>query len=230
MSNQSWLKCLRQQRAIAVIRAPQKELGRQMALAVASGGMELIEITWNSDRATELIAQLRSELPNCIIGTGTLLNLEQQQQAIAAGAQFLFTPHIDIAMIEAAVTANVPIVPGALSPTEIVTAWQAGASCVKVFPVQAVGGANYIKSLQGPLGDIPLIPTGGVTLDNAKEFIKAGAIAVGLASDLFPKDCIATGNWQAIAQLAKTLLQQIHTNPTNRSTIQKSGEWGENTP
>jgi 2-dehydro-3-deoxyphosphogluconate aldolase/(4S)-4-hydroxy-2-oxoglutarate aldolase len=102
-------------------------------------------------------------------------------------------------------------VPGALTPTEIVTAWDSGATCVKVFPIEAVGGANYIKSLQGPLGHIPLIPTGGVTLENAKEFIKAGAIAVGLSGDLFPKPLIAAQDWDAIAQRAKTLKQQLAT-------------------
>lgn len=211
MSSQSWLTLLQQHRTIAVIRTSRLSLGCQMAQAIASGGMPLIEITWNSDRAPELISQLRRELPHCTIGTGTLLNLEQLQQAIEVGAQFLFTPHVNTTLIEAAVEAGVPIVPGALTPTEIVTAWDSGATCVKVFPIEAVGGANYIKSLQGPLGHIPLIPTGGVTLENAKEFIKAGAIAVGLSGDLFPKPLIAAQDWDAIAQRAKTLKQQLAT-------------------
>ena len=211
MSEQSWLSLVQEQRAIAVIRAPHKATARQMALAVASGGMRLIEITWNTEGAAELISQLRSELPDSVIGTGTLLNLEQLRQALAAGAQFLFTPHVDDSLLQAAVDAGVPMIPGALSPTEIVSAWNAGASCVKVFPVSAVGGASYIKSLQAPLGDIPLIPTGGVTLENAKEFLRAGAIAVGLAGDLFPKHLVADGNWQALAQRAKTFIQQLET-------------------
>ncbi|BAU04257.1 bifunctional 4-hydroxy-2-oxoglutarate aldolase/2-dehydro-3-deoxy-phosphogluconate aldolase [Fischerella sp. NIES-3754] len=206
MSDHPWLTLVKKHRAIAVIRASQLELGRQMALAMASGGIELIEITWNSANASELITKLRSELPECTIGTGTLLNLEQLDNAISAGAQFLFTPHVDPTMIQAAVAENIPIIPGALSPTEIVTAWNYGATCVKVFPVQAVGGASYIKSLQGPLGHIPLIPTGGVTLKNAQEFLQAGAIAVGLSSELFPKEFVETGNWQAISQQAKTLV------------------------
>ncbi|HEY9598446.1 MAG TPA: keto-deoxy-phosphogluconate aldolase, partial [Cyanophyceae cyanobacterium] len=89
--------------------------------------------------------------------------------------------------------------------------WSAGASCVKVFPIGAVGGATYIKSLQGPLGQIPLIPTGGVTMENAQKFIKAGAIAVGLSGDLFPKALIEAGEWDAIAQRAKTLQEQLTT-------------------
>jgi 2-dehydro-3-deoxyphosphogluconate aldolase/(4S)-4-hydroxy-2-oxoglutarate aldolase len=209
MSNQVWLSKLQQQRAIAVIRASEVKLGQQMALAVAYGGMQLIEITWNSDRAAQLISQLRSELPECTIGTGTLFNVEQLQAAINAGAQFLFTPHVDPAMIEAAAEQDIPIIPGALSPTEIVTAWSHGASCVKVFPVTAMGGATYIQSLQGPLGHIPLIPTGGVTIKNAPEFLTAGAIAVGLSGQLFPRHLVETGNWQNITQEARKLIQQL---------------------
>ncbi|MBD2725532.1 bifunctional 4-hydroxy-2-oxoglutarate aldolase/2-dehydro-3-deoxy-phosphogluconate aldolase [Nostoc sp. FACHB-892] len=209
MPNQIWLSQLQKHRAIAVIRAPKIEVGQQMAMAVASGGMHLIEITWNSDGAGELISQLRSELPACTIGTGTLFNVQQLQEAIASGAQFLFTPYVDSAMIKAAQEKDVPIIPGAMTPTEIVTAWSQGASCVKVFPVQAVGGVDYIKSLQGPLGQIPLIPTGGVTLENAKEFLQAGAIAVGLSGELFPKKLVTERNWEAIASGAKKLVQQL---------------------
>jgi 2-dehydro-3-deoxyphosphogluconate aldolase / (4S)-4-hydroxy-2-oxoglutarate aldolase len=209
MFNQIWLSQLQKHRAIAVIRAPEFELGRKMASSIASGGMRLIEITWNSDRAGELIAELRLELPQCIIGTGTLLNLNDMEMAIACGAQFLFTPHVDSAMIQAAIAKHVPIIPGALTPTEIVSAYNQGASCVKVFPVQAVGGVNYIKSLQAPLSKIPLIPTGGVLIENAQEFLTAGAVGVGLSSELFPKELVNSGDWQAIGQLAKTLMQKL---------------------
>lgn len=209
IANSPWLALLKKHRAIAVIRADKKYLARQMALAVASGGMQLIEITWSTPQAAELIEQLRGELPNCIIGTGTLLNLSQMQQAIEAGAQFLFTPHVDVSIIRAAVEQNVPIIPGALTPTEIVTAWNYGATCVKVFPVQALGSAKYIKSLQAPLGQIPLIPTGGVTLENALEFLQSGAVAIGLSSELFPKHLIMSGDWKLITRQAKILLQKL---------------------
>jgi 2-dehydro-3-deoxyphosphogluconate aldolase/(4S)-4-hydroxy-2-oxoglutarate aldolase len=180
-----------------------------MAKAAASGGMRLIEITWNTDQPAELISQLRSEFPWCQVGTGTLLNLDQLQQAIAAGAQFLFTPHIDPVLIQAAIEAGIPIVPGALTTTEIVTAWNAGASCVKVFPIQTVGGVEYIRSLKPVLSNIPLIPTGGVTVANANKFLEAGAIAVGLAGDLFPQPLVAAEDWEAIAQRTSTLMQQL---------------------
>jgi 2-dehydro-3-deoxyphosphogluconate aldolase/(4S)-4-hydroxy-2-oxoglutarate aldolase len=210
MTISSWLPFIYRHRAIAVIRCDSVLLGQQMAEAVALGGMRLIEITWNSDRPAELIQQLRVDLPDCWIGAGTLMSQEQVKTAIAAGAQFLFTPHVDSDLIRLAIDQDIPIVPGALSPTEIVQAWQAGASSVKVFPVQALGGIEYIRSLQGPLGQIPLIPTGGVTVDNAKGLLHAGAIGVGLSSSLFPKSTIIQGDWNFITQQAKTLVQNLN--------------------
>ncbi|MBC7973332.1 MAG: bifunctional 4-hydroxy-2-oxoglutarate aldolase/2-dehydro-3-deoxy-phosphogluconate aldolase [Verrucomicrobia bacterium] len=209
MTPQAWHALLQQFRAIAVIRAPQFEVGYQMAKAAAAGGIRLLEITWNSDRAPALIHKLRQQLPHCAIGTGTILSETQLQDAIAAGAEFLFTPHVAPSLIEWAIAQEVPIIPGALSPTEIVSAWQAGASSVKVFPVQSLGGATYIESLQAPLGGIPLIPTGGVTLENAASFLAAGAIAVGLSGNLFPKQAVVTGDWDAIAQRAATLVDRL---------------------
>ncbi|WP_448571758.1 bifunctional 4-hydroxy-2-oxoglutarate aldolase/2-dehydro-3-deoxy-phosphogluconate aldolase [Trichothermofontia sp.] len=205
---QPWLVQLQQQRVIAVIRVSDLDLGLQLAQAAAAAGLRLIEITWNSDRPTSLIPRLRETLPDCWIGAGTLLSVADLQHAIAVGAQFCFTPHTDPTLIAAATAQKVPIIPGALSPTEIVTAWQAGASSVKVFPIQAVGGANYLRSLQGPLGDIPLIPTGGVTCANAQELLAAGAIAVGLSRDLFPMAWVQARHWDAIV----AHIQQFHQN------------------
>lgn len=205
----SWLELVQQQRVFAVIRAPELSLGMQMARAVAASGLKLIEIAWNSDRAPTLIEQLRTELPHCQIGVGTIMDKKELTAAIAAGAQFCFSPHTNPELIERARSQNIPVIPGALSPTEIVTAWQAGATCVKVFPVQAVGGRNYIQSLQGPLGQIPLIPTGGVTLENAAGLIEAGAIAVGLSSSLFPSDSIQAHDWDEITRRCTLLKEQL---------------------
>jgi len=115
----------------------------------------------------------------------------------------------DPEMIKAAVAKNIPMIPGALTPTEIITAWNYGASCVKVFPVQSVGGTNYIKSLQEPLGHIPLIPTGGVMLENARAFLEAGAVAVGLSGELFPQASVLQGNWQEITAQARILMERL---------------------
>ncbi len=209
MKTESWLRALQAHRAIAVIRAPTLNLGREMAKAVAAGGMRLIEITWDSDRPAQLINELRSELSDCTIGTGTIFTLDQLQRAIDAGAEFVFTPHVNLPLIHQAIEQEIPIIPGALTPTEIVMAWQAGANSVKVFPVQALGGASYIQSLQTPLGQIPMIPTGGVSLDTAKDLLAAGAIAVGLSGNLFPKWAIENQDWEAIEQQSKTLMQRL---------------------
>lgn len=213
MSIPFWLSKIDQSQVIAVIRTSSFEQGLSLARAVVAGGIEIVEITWNSDRALELIQHLRRDLPHIVIGMGTLLTIEQVQLAIAAGAQFLFTPHVSSGLIQTAIAQDIPIVAGALTPTEIVTAWQAGATCVKVFPIQAVGGIEYIRALQGPLGEIPLIPTGGVTLDNTADFLQAGAIAVGLSGDLFPKSVVQAEQWHLITERTAALVTNLQRSP-----------------
>ncbi len=190
---------------IAVIRAEQPTQAVQMAKTVAKAGLTQIEITGNTPQAWEIIQQLRQDLPQCLIGTGTILTSQALEEALAAGSQFIFTPHVNRELIEQARAAEIPIIPGALTPTEIVQAWQAGATCVKVFPIQAVGGVDYLKALQGPLGQIPLIPTGGVTGQDAADFLRAGAVAVGLSTSLFPQDLVTNQDWAAIYQRAVQL-------------------------
>lgn len=208
----AWLQLLRQHKAIAVIRCDDFNLAYQMAQAVAAGGMNLIEITWNSDRPAQLIAQLREKLPHCTIGTGTILDLNQLATAIDAGAQFAFAPGFDARLLEACLSRyEIPFVPGIFTPSEAINAWQQGAKVVKVFPIKSLGGAEYIKCLQGPLGHIPLIPTGGVTVDNSVEMIKAGAIAVGISSSLFPTSAIANQQWPQITERTRTMLHQLQT-------------------
>ncbi|AFY61703.1 bifunctional 4-hydroxy-2-oxoglutarate aldolase/2-dehydro-3-deoxy-phosphogluconate aldolase [Synechococcus sp. PCC 6312] len=198
-----------QQPLIAVIRAETPHQAQQMAETVAQAGLTLIEITWNTPQAPQVISQLRARLPRCQIGTGTILQADELRDAVAAGSQFIFTPHVDRTLIQQACAAQIPIIPGALTPSEIIQAWATGATCVKVFPIQAVGGVNYLRALQGPLGHIPLIPTGGVNLDNAQDFLQAGAIAVGLSSSLFPKHLVIDQDWAAIYQLAVQLQTRL---------------------
>jgi 2-dehydro-3-deoxyphosphogluconate aldolase / (4S)-4-hydroxy-2-oxoglutarate aldolase len=207
-----WTSLLAQYRAIAVIRSPNFEVGLEMARSVSSGGIRLIEVTWDSVEPARLIETLRTELPGCIIGTGTILTLDQIQEAIACGSQFAFSPYCNPAIIEAANLVGIPIIPGALTPTEIITAWQAGADSIKVFPISAVGNAAYIKSLRDPLKGIPLIPTGGVTVENAAEFIQAGAIGVGISTSLFPPDWVRNRAWDKVRDRAhqlQTALTQV---------------------
>ncbi len=206
----AWLQLLSQHKAIAVIRCPDLDLAFEMALAASVGGIKLIEITWNSDRPAELVARLRAKLPHCTIGVGTILNSHQLQEAVSAGAQFAFAPHFDSELLNTCLSRyEIPFVPGALTPTEIVSAWQQGAKAVKVFPIKSLGGAEYIKCLQRPLSQIALIPTGGITTDNARTMIDAGAIAVGISSSLFPHDEIASQDWCAIVTRTKKLCDRL---------------------
>jgi len=207
---QEWLKFVKQERIIAVIRSPDLHVGRKMAHAVAAGGIKLIEITANSDRPWELIESLRTELPHCSIGAGTVISLADMRNAIACGAEYIFTPHVDLSLIQSANSAAIPIVPGALTPTEIITAWQAGATAIKVFPIQSVGGVNYLRVLQGPIGQIPLIPTGGVTVANAAEFLVAGAVAVGIAGSLFPQPELIQEDWHSIRDRTSNLTSSVN--------------------
>ncbi|MGF1538665.1 MAG: bifunctional 4-hydroxy-2-oxoglutarate aldolase/2-dehydro-3-deoxy-phosphogluconate aldolase [Elainellaceae cyanobacterium] len=206
---EAWLRQLRQHRAIAVIRAPDLEQGYRMAVAVAAGGVHLIEIAWTTPQAALLIGKLRAELPDCCIGAGTLLTLDAVHSAVDAGAQFLFSPHTNTVLIQAACRRQRPMIPGALSPSEIVAAWQAGAASVKVFPFSALGGVSYIRALQGPLGHISLVPTGGVTLDLAAPLLEAGAAAVGLSTALFPQAVLEAQAWEAVTQRATGLTDKL---------------------
>ena len=207
---EAWLQLLQENKAIAVIRSNDLDLAYNMALAVAAAGVNLIEITWSSDRSGELITQLRSELSDRTIGTGTILNLDRLQQAYSAGAQFAFAPHFDPTLLEVSLSRyKIPFIPGVFSPTELVNAWQHGAKVVKIFPIKSLGGAEYIRCLQGPLKQIRLIPTGGITLDNAREMIDAGAIAVGISSNLFPNSAILNRDWSSITSRTKILLDKL---------------------
>lgn len=212
MDRDTWLNLLRQQRAIAILRAPSLNAGVAMAKAAVAGGFQLIEVTWTSDRPADLVTVLRQTLPStCRVGVGTVLTPAATQEAIAAGAQFCFAPHTDADLIALCQRHEVPVIPGALTPTEIVRAWQLGASSVKVFPCQTMGGASYIRHLQGPLPHIPLIPTGGVTVEDAQAYLQAGAIAIGISGSLFLKSWVAQANWEAIYHRSQYLLQQLPT-------------------
>jgi 2-dehydro-3-deoxyphosphogluconate aldolase/(4S)-4-hydroxy-2-oxoglutarate aldolase len=204
-----WISLLQQHRIFAVIRASDVGTAYKMAIAAAIGGIRLLEITWNTDSVEFLIPQLQSELPLCHIGTGTILNLEMANRAIACGCKFIFTPHTNQALIQYVNAAKVPIIAGAMTPTEILNAWQWGADAVKIFPIKTLRGQEYLKCLKPVLENIPLIPTGGVNLDNAIEFLEAGAIAVGVSTDLFLPQAIINQDWQQITDRARAIGAQV---------------------
>lgn len=208
---QNWLSNLSKYHLIAVIRSPNLQLGEKMAIAMAEGGVKFIEITWNSEQPAQLIKILRAKLPNCYIGAGTIINQENFNQALDAGIQFAFSPHFDSQLLTLAHQHQIPFIPGTMSPTEIIKAWLAGASAVKVFPIQPLGGIEYIKTIRAPLNQIPMIPTGGIKLSQTEAFIQAGAIAVGLSSDLFPQNLIQQQQWHLISQRVAKIQQQLIT-------------------
>lgn len=214
-----WLAVLNRNRAIAIVRAPDVETGLSMAKAAAEGGFKLIEVAWNNNAdPPTMMAKIQQALPDCTVGVGTVLDVADLRGAIASGAQFCFTPHIDRELVELAIAQNIPIAAGAMTPTEIVTAWQAGASSVKVFPISALGNAAYVRSLRGPLSSIPLVPTGGVTSESASALLAAGAVAVGLSSALFPKEEVARADWMAIEARSRYLLTLLANQKTNLLT------------
>ncbi|MBE9009356.1 bifunctional 4-hydroxy-2-oxoglutarate aldolase/2-dehydro-3-deoxy-phosphogluconate aldolase [Pseudanabaenaceae cyanobacterium LEGE 13415] len=209
MRDQDWLNLIKKEKAIAILRAPNIKIATQLAKTTIEGGMSVLEVSWNSNDAAKLVEHLRAVFPHCTIGVGTILSVADLKNAIAAGAQFAFMPHTDFDLIAIAKRKEVPIIPGALTPTEIVTAWRAKASCVKVFPIQSVGYGEYLRAIKAPLREIPLIPTGGVTIENAHSLIQSGAIAVGIGGSLFTKDAIASENWSLIQQQIQTLRSRL---------------------
>jgi 2-dehydro-3-deoxyphosphogluconate aldolase/(4S)-4-hydroxy-2-oxoglutarate aldolase len=176
---------LRESRVVAVARHLDAAVAVPVGAALARGGVPVMEVTLNEPRARALAAidALVRSAPSsgAVVGAGTVSSIEAAEQAVERGAAFIVMPHVDVAIVDWCVTRGVPCFPGALTPTEVLAAWRAGASAVKLFPAATVG-PGYIAQLRGPFPEIPLLPTGGVTADDAGAWIAAGAIAVGLGS------------------------------------------------
>jgi 2-dehydro-3-deoxyphosphogluconate aldolase/(4S)-4-hydroxy-2-oxoglutarate aldolase len=170
-------------RVVAIARGLDPSSMVDIAGALIDGGVTAFEVTLNSRSALDAIAAVRAAVPagRLLVGAGTVLDRASAEAAVGAGAQFLVMPHTDLELIDWAAGRDVPVFPGAFTPTEILAAWRAGATAVKLFPASAVG-PSFVRELRGPLPEIPLIPTGGVTAENAPDFIRAGAVAVGLGS------------------------------------------------
>src|SRR3989454_5799638 len=165
---------------VPVVRASSAREARIAAAAVCEGGIPIVEITMTVPGAVEVIRELaKSAGAEILIGAGTVLNAEMARRCLDAGAQFLVSPGLNLQVVQLAAAEGKLMMAGALTPTEVITAWEAGSDFVKVFPCGQVGGAKYIKALKGPLPQVPLVPTGGVNLKTAAEFIEAGAGALG---------------------------------------------------
>ena len=189
---------------VPVLRASSASEAIAIADAILAGGVTVLEVTMTVPGAIHVIEQLADHHgEKLLIGAGTVLDAETARSCILAGAQFVVSPALDLRTIELCRRYSVPIMPGALTPTEIVTAWQAGADVVKVFPCSALGGAKYLKALQGPLPQIQLIPTGGVSLSTVEEFLAAGAFALGVGGDLVDAKAAAEGRTSVITENAQ---------------------------
>ena len=195
---------------VPVLRATSAKEAITIADAIIAGGVTVLEITMTVPGAIQVMQQLADHHGDkLLIGAGTVLDAETARSCLLAGAQFIVSPALYVRTIELCRRYSAPIMPGALTPTEIVTAWQAGADVVKVFPCSALGGAKYLKALQGPLPQIQLIPTGGVSLSTAAEFLAAGAFALGVGSDLVDAKAAAEGRTAVITENARKYIDIV---------------------
>jgi 2-dehydro-3-deoxyphosphogluconate aldolase / (4S)-4-hydroxy-2-oxoglutarate aldolase len=186
--------------------------------AVADCGIPIAEITMTVPGAVELIAELRRDRPDLIVGAGTVVDTEAARRCLDAGAMFLSSPGLGLQVVEFAVKQNVVVLAGALTPSEIMTAWQAGADMVKVFPCSRLGGASYINALKSPFPHIPLIASGGVTQGNTADFILAGAAAVGIGRDLINREAVRRRELDWIRELAGRFLQIVKRARSEKAT------------
>jgi len=182
---------------VGIVRGLGIDVVKKIALAYEEAGFYTIEITMNTPDVATIIGELRADFPELNIGAGTVCNLEQLEVAINAGAQFIVTPIIDEAVIEKCIASNIPVFPGAYTPTEIYKAWSLGASAVKVFPATQLG-PQYMKDVLAPLNDIKLVPTGGVSLNNINSFYSAGVVGVGMGSSLFDHNMISRNDFKGL--------------------------------
>ena len=196
-------------KVIAVIRMSDASKLAAVAAALREGGVRTIEVTMTVPGAVEIIRELaRSKPPGTLIGAGTVLDAGTATEVIAAGADFVVSPVTNMDVVKACRDAEVLVAPGAFTPTEIVTAWRSGADIVKVFPATSLG-PQFFRDLRGPLPRVRLMPTGGVTLENAKDFLAAGACCVGIGTALVDKTLVEKGDWPALTARAAALVGSL---------------------
>ena len=194
---------------IGIIRDTDTGTAERAVAAAMAGGLKTLEITLNRPDAIDQIARIKGRFAREIeLGAGTVLEGESAQKAIDAGAEFIVTPAVLPDVIEYCRDRAIPVFPGALSPTEVLNAYRAGAEMVKVFPIQSLGPA-HIKSLKGPFPRIPLVPTGGITLESVTHYFQAGADALGVGGELFKRDWLARKDWASIEATARAYVQAV---------------------
>jgi len=201
---------LREVGIIPIIRASSADAVMPVAEALLQAGLPVVEITLTVPNAIDAIGAVAKRFAGkLLVGAGTVTDAESARRAAEAGAEFIVTPCLVREVIEAARRADVAVLAGALTPTEVFEAFRAGGDMVKVFPAQSVGGAAYLRALRGPFPNIPLVPTGGVTLDNIADMFKAGAAAVGVGTELISQDALNRRDYAAIGAVAKRFLAAV---------------------
>ena len=194
---------------VAILRAPSGELLADVAEALLAGGVDVLEVTFTVPQADQVLRQVASRLGNrVLLGAGTVLDTETARIAMLAGAEFIVSPAVNLEVIEMCRRYDKLVMPGAMTPTEVLAAWQAGADIVKVFPCDSLG-PSYLKALHGPLPQVRLMPTGGVNLDTAAAFLKAGACALGVGSSLVEPKAVAAGDLKRIESLARQYVEIV---------------------
>jgi 2-dehydro-3-deoxyphosphogluconate aldolase/(4S)-4-hydroxy-2-oxoglutarate aldolase len=209
MDKQQVLERLTTTGIIPVIRARSADEAAQAIGAIQKGGISVLEITMTVPGAVELIREVVRRATDALVGAGTVLDPETARACIEAGARFVVSPALNAQTISACRDAGVVVLPGALTPSEVVNAWNAGADLVKVFPASALGGPSYIRALKAPLPQIDLVPTGGVNLKTAKDFIKAGAAALGVGADLVDLEALRRGEPDLVTERARQFLALV---------------------
>lgn len=205
--NNDLFRQLEEERIIAILRGLPKDKAADVAGALNAAGVVFAEITLNTEGALEMISKWREGFGDRMrIGAGTVIDLNSAKEAIAAGAEYLVTPNLDEEVIGYALEQGVGVFPGAMTPTEIVRAWKAGATAVKIFPMGSLG-IDYFKEIRAPLNSIPMIPTGGVRLGNIQDFFAAGATAVGMGSTIVNLDLVHNSRYEEIITNASALVQ-----------------------
>ena len=212
MTKQAILSTIREIGLVPVVRTPSAESAVKAIEAIYEGGIRLAEVTMTVPGAVRVLEKLADHFGDrMLLGAGTVLDPETCRVCMLAGAQFFVTPALNFKTIEMAHRYSKPISPGALTPTEVLAAWEAGADIVKIFPCDNVGGPKYIKALKGPFPQIEMIPTGGVSLTTAGDFLKAGACAVAVGGELIDSKTIKEGNYAIFTERARRFLDAVKT-------------------
>ncbi|QHS51430.1 bifunctional 4-hydroxy-2-oxoglutarate aldolase/2-dehydro-3-deoxy-phosphogluconate aldolase [Edaphobacter sp. 12200R-103] len=203
MTKAAVLASLKQIGLVPVLRAESVDKALALVEAIAAGGVTAMEVTMTVPGAIQVMRKLAEQRPDLLIGAGTVLDAETARACILEGAKFVVSPALNIKTIEMCHRYSIAALPGALTPTEVITAWEAGADVVKIFPASAMGGAKYLSSLKAPLPQVEMIPTGGVSLETAKSFLDAGAFALGVGADLVNTKAMAEGKPEIVTESAK---------------------------